>query len=86
MQTPIVERGSREDRLPPHRNDNLEAPSSVRRGSYSVRRLKALEESDAWGARGARARAKRSIGSLLGGCPGPSGSSRANAEDGRGSY
>ena len=42
----IVWRDSREDRLPTHRNNNSEASTSIRRGSYSLRRLKTLKESD----------------------------------------
>ena len=67
IQTSIVWRGSREDRFRTHRNNNSEAPTWVRRGPYSARRLKALKANHVWAAGGARAQARRPSGDVLGG-------------------
>ena len=56
--------------VPNASNDNWEAPTWVRRGPYSARRLKALKASShVWAAGGARAQARRSTGDVLDGLP-----------------
>ena len=61
--------GSREDRFRTHRNDNSEAPTWVRRGPCTTRRLKAFKASHVWAAGDARTQARRSIGDVVGGLP-----------------
>ena len=60
---------SREDRFRTHRNDNSEAPTWVRRGPCTTRRLKAVKASHVWAAGGARTQARRSTGDVVGGLP-----------------
>ena len=59
----------REDRFRTHRNDNSEAPTWVRRGPCTTRRLKAVKASHVWAAGGARTQARRSTGDVVGGLP-----------------
>ena len=55
--------------IPTHRNDNSEAPTWVRRGPCTTRRLKAVKASHVWAAGGARTQARRSTGDVVGGLP-----------------
>ena len=51
------------------RNDNSEAPTWVRRGPCTTRRLKAVKASHVRAAGGARTQARRSTGDVVGGLP-----------------
>ena len=52
-----------------HRNNNSEAPTWVRRGPCTARRLKAFKASHAWAAGGTRTQARRSTGDVVGVLP-----------------
>ena len=87
VKTSIVWRGTRDDRFRTHRNVITEAPTWVRQGPRSAKRLKTLKKNNIWAPGDARSQVRRSTGDVLGALSleknsRPSGRSRAKAKDG----